>query len=95
MESLPSKTMKHFRTKNATNDIISLTTTRVPFKVIVDTKEDLKDSQHGSVVIPKNIKRRIRFLGNRSDDERNVFHLYNAFNNGVHVVTLKTRKYPF
>ena len=62
----------------------SLTTTRMPFKVIVDMKEDLKYSQHGRVVIPKNIKRRIRFLDNRwfTDDERNVFHLYNGFNNG-------------
>lgn len=47
-------------------------------------KEDLKDSQHGGVVIPKNMVRRIRFLGNRwfTDDERNVLHLYNGFNNG-------------
>ena len=62
----------------------SLTTTRMPFKVIVDMKEDLKDSQHGRVVIPKNIKRRIRFLDNRwfTSDERKVLHLYNGFNNG-------------
>ena len=52
----------------------SLTTTRMPFKVIVDMKEDLKYSQHGRVGIPKNIKRHIRFLDNRwfTDDERNV-----------------------
>lgn len=62
----------------------SLITTRIPFKVIIDMKEDLKDSQHGGVVIPKNMVRRIRFLDNRwfTDDERNVLHLYNGFNNG-------------
>ena len=62
----------------------SLTTTRMPFKVIIDMKEDLKDSQHGGVVIPKNVARRIRFLDNRwfTDDERNILHLYNGFNNG-------------
>ena len=62
----------------------SLTTTRIPFKVTIDMKEDLKDSQHGGVVIPKNMVRRIRFLDNRcfTDDERKAFHLYNGFDNG-------------
>lgn len=62
----------------------SLTTTRMPFKVIIDMKEDLQDSLHGGVVIPKNMVRRVRFLDNRwfADDERKAFHLYNGFDNG-------------
>lgn len=62
----------------------SLTTTRMPFRIIIDMKEDLKDSQHGGVVIPKNMVRRIRFLDSRwfTDDERKVLHLYNGFDNG-------------
>ena len=62
----------------------SMTTSKMPFKVVIDMKEDLKDSQHGVVVIPKNMARRIRFLDNRwfTDDEKKVVHLYNGFNNG-------------
>ena len=62
----------------------SMTTTKIPFKVLIDMKEDLKDSQHGGVVIPKNMARHIRFIDNRwfTEDEKNVVHLYNGFNNG-------------
>ena len=62
----------------------SMTSSKMPFKVIMDMKEDLKDSQHGGVVIPKNMARHIRFFDNRwfTDDERKDFHLYNGFNNG-------------
>ncbi|XP_078358434.1 uncharacterized protein LOC144643147 isoform X2 [Oculina patagonica] len=62
----------------------SMTTTKMPFKVIIDMKEDLKDLQNGDVVIPKNMARHIRFLDNRwfTDDEKKVVHLYNGFNNG-------------
>ncbi|XP_068693345.1 uncharacterized protein [Montipora foliosa] len=62
----------------------SLTTTRVPSKVIIDMKESLKDSKHGGVVIPKNMVRRIRFIDNRwfTDDKKRIVHFYNGFNNG-------------
>ena len=62
----------------------ALTTNKGPFKVILDMKEDLKDPLHGSVVIPKNMVRRIRFVDNHwfTDDERGIIHLYNGFDNG-------------
>jgi len=61
-----------------------LTTTKKPFKVIIDMKEDLRDSHHGDVVIPKTMVRRIRFFDNRwfTSNDRKVFHLYNGFDNG-------------
>lgn len=61
-----------------------LTTTKKPFKVIIDMKEDLRDSHHGDVVIPKTMVRRIRFFDNRwfTYNDRKVFHLYNGFDNG-------------
>ncbi len=61
-----------------------MTTTKMPFKITIDMKEDLKDSQQGGVVIPKNMARHIRFFDNRwfTDDEKKVVHLYNGFKNG-------------
>lgn len=47
-------------------------------------KDDLRDSHHRDVVIPKTMVRRIRFFDNRwfTYNERKVFHLYNGFDNG-------------
>ncbi|PFX30293.1 hypothetical protein AWC38_SpisGene4891 [Stylophora pistillata] len=54
------------------------------FKVKIDMQKDLKEPQHGRVIISKNMERRIRFFENRwfTESKRKVFHLYNGFGNG-------------